>query len=195
MNRTIYLLGIVFGLMLISCSKKHPVETSVKVAILNPTKDSLNVYINNEFVRNVTSQIGYVYLTEDSFEFSIRKNKNEENKVTLDIDSDDSNKLSNDLQKVRLINANMKNDYVLIDCSAAYYEGIEYTIKEKFINKSIIEFDSIYYMYFRLSWEKLPKDISGYGDLSMYKLCYIPEQYIVKSDKEILKYCSSKGIF
>ena len=56
---------------------------------------------------------------------------------------------------------------MLVDCSAMYYENIEYEIANKFIDQSVITLENVMYKYFRLGWEKLPETIDGYGDLSI----------------------------
>ncbi|GAA4276802.1 hypothetical protein [Aquimarina mytili] len=195
MNRIILVSTLMISLMFLSCSKNFPVDTSVKVLILNPAKDSMNIHVNNELIRSVTAKLGHIYLGENEYDFSITKNGKEVNKLILDIDSDEADRSSYDSEHITLINTNPTNDFVLIDCSAAYTEGKEYTIKEKYIDQSIIKSDYITYEYFRMGWQKLPDNLFGYGDLSIYKLFYIPEEYVAKSDKEILEYCIANGLY
>ncbi|MEW7289033.1 hypothetical protein [Aquimarina sp. 2304DJ70-9] len=190
---------LVFVLMIsftfLSCSKNFPVDIAAKVLLLNPAKDSLNIHVNNELVRSVTAKVGHIYLEQNEYDVSIIQNGKEENKVTLEIDSDEADRSTHDSEHVTLINSNQKNDYVLVDCSAAYTEGTEYTIKEKYIDQAIIKLDYITYEYFRMGWQKLPNNLFGYGDLSIYKLFYIPEEYVSKSDKEIIEYCVAHGLY
>ncbi len=197
MNKIGYLATIIASFVLVSCSKKFPVNESAKVLILNPNNDDLDLHINNEFVRDVTKKVGHVYLNQGDFNFSIIKDGKTENEVIIEIDSDEADRSSFDNEHVKLVNSNLTNDYVLVDCSAAYSEdeNAAYTIKEKYIDQPSIQLEYISYQYFRMGWEKLPNNLSGYGDLTIYKLFYIPEEYTTKSDEEILKYCATQGLY
>lgn len=187
----IYIAALALATVLVAgCDTAENKVDANDINILNMNQDSLTVSVDGKDVLGFHDAIASVYLTSGEYKVGVKDSTgNSKREVTMKLSAfGDKNQYD-----VHIVNVDNSKSYVLLDVRAAYFDGKEYDVVEKYFNQDYIAIELDTY-HFYWPWSNLPNSIYAVeGSTSdIYKLIEVPSDYKDKSDEEIIAYCQDK---